>query len=300
LLVSVRSLYLLCLLVSTAHADHFIVVRSDAPLYEQPLPDAAKGYVSRPRSRPLSHLVFHVVGEGLDFVEVESNPELGSHCYQAYSELRAVALHAFVRRGDLAPVTTRETTVGLANGTSVMLASGLAVMPATAGMRRVSADDWSLLLEIPPTAVGLMYEPHASATVGSADEVTTPGPFQIAGQPLFDLSYPLPAYDVTRRNTDVLATVLVRCARFRLSLPRSRITTPDGGVLGGLVSPVSGFTVRAGAPVYWRDGTHAGSMRRSLTFAPSRAASGRQCAQIGDMPICFDVHDISLPPSRAR
>jgi hypothetical protein len=51
-------------------------------LYEQPARDAARASVSRPRAQAPGHLVFRVVGEGRDFVEVESNANVGAHCHQ--------------------------------------------------------------------------------------------------------------------------------------------------------------------------------------------------------------------------
>jgi hypothetical protein len=273
-------------------------MRSDAPLYEQSARNAVKAYFSGPRARPLSYLVFRVVAEGPEFVEVETNPDVGQHCYQPPGEMRAVALRAFVRRSDLAPITTRETTIPLTDGASVVLGTGLVAMPAAAGVLRVDAEDWSLLLAVPHTAVGVMYEPRALPALASANEVTTPGAFRVAGQPLFKLSYPLPAYEVTRRAKDVLATLVVRCAQLRLSLSRDRVKAPDDQVLGGLVAPVSdGVTIRAGAPVYWRDGAPAGSMRSSFTFRPSSVSSpGKRCGLMGEMPICFNLQDVSRHP----
>jgi hypothetical protein len=298
--VLARGVCLLCLLASSAHADQFVVVRADAPLYEQPARDAAKASASRPRAPAPGHLVFRVVGEGPDFLEVESNADVGAHCYQPPRGLHAVVLHAFVRRSDLGAVTTRETTVPLGDGSSVSLGSGLVATPAAAGQRRIEADDWSLRLSVPTAAVGVTYEPQSMASPTNASAVTTPGPFRIAGQRLFELSYPLPAYDVIRRGADALATIVLRCASFRLSLPIDRLRVPDDQPLLGLVPPIdNAFSVRAGAPVYWRDGARAGSVRLTLTLAGSRVAvPGRRCGQIGELPICFDDRDILPATSR--
>jgi hypothetical protein len=129
---------------------------------------------------------------------------------------------------------------------------------------------------------------------------TTPGRFRIAGQRLFDLSYPLPAYDVIQRGVDALATIVVRCASFRLSLPSDRLTAADDRPMLGLVPPIDhALSVRAGAPVYWRDGARAGSVRLPLTLAASRSAvPGRRCGQIGELPICFDEGDLLPATSR--
>jgi hypothetical protein len=298
--VLARGVCLVCLLASSAHADRFVVVRTDAPLYEQPTRDAAKASFSRPRTPAPGHLVFRVVGEDSDFVEVESNASVGGHCYQPPRGMQAVVLHAFVRRSDLGAVTTRPTTVALGDGTSVTLSSGLVATSAAAGQRRIEADDWSLRLAVPAAAVGVTYEPRSLPTPTSASAVTTPGPFRMAGQRLFELSYPLPAYDVNRRGADALATIVVRCASFRLSLPSDRLGVPDNKPMLGLVPPIdNAFSVRAGAAVYWRDGARAGSVRLTLTLASSRVAvPGRRCGQIGELPICFDDHDILPATSR--
>jgi hypothetical protein len=291
--MSSRILVLL-LVASTAHADGFVVIRSDAPLYQQPAADGAKASLDPPGTRGLAHVVFHVLGVRPDFVEVESNADDKAHCYQTSAALSAVALHAFVRRSDLAPVITRATTIPLADGTSATLGSGLAATPAAKEMRRVSGEDWSLVLAVPPAAVGVVYEPHVLPNPPATKEVTTPGRFRIAGQPLFELGYPLPAYDVARRASDVLATIVVGCAQFRLALARDRVRAPDDSVLGGLVPPAQpGLTVRAGAPVYWPDGVRAGAMRTDFTFPPSRVvAPHRRCGQIASLPICFDEADV--------
>ena len=119
----------------------------------------------------------------------------------------------------------------------------------------------------------------------------TPGPFRIAGQRLFELRHSLDAYDVTRRAKDVLATLALRCAQVRLSLPPERVKEREEQVLGGRVGTAPpGMTVRAGAPVYWPDGTRAGSMRSEFTFARSPASPpGKRCGRIGELTVCFDA-----------
>ncbi len=145
-------------------ARRYVLVWADAGLADDPRGGA---YTPRAelagRDRAEGALTpFRVVADFSGTIleaEAVSADDTGDHCYfRAIPGVNDWDRQFFLRREDLALVTTREVQLSGPDGSAVTLAAGLALLPEGGGYR-VEIDGLSLVATLPDDAVGSSYRP---------------------------------------------------------------------------------------------------------------------------------------------
>ncbi len=283
-----------------------VLVWRDAPLRDAADEEAPWVRVSRPlaRNAPRSDMFLPMrwVRDAGDFVEVETveaPPDGSVHCYAGHLGLDPLKLRMFVKREDLAPVTTRPLILLDAIG-RVSLPAGIAV--PTAGPRFTTVDGFALTLPVPPDAIGTRYQPTPQFDVSTpVGEVK--GALRLPGQKRAE-GKPPPVFAQRKAARGVEAILRTRCAEFAVVVPSVRAVSANSeiGALGGVVNDPR-FSARAGATVRWLDGRVAGTVRSKLLLrAPFRDEPLRACFRVvfddgrddGALSLCFDRRDLSI------
>jgi hypothetical protein len=194
----------------------------------------------------------------------------------------------YVRRADLAPVTTREVSVDHVDGTGFTLSAGVIAEPGESG-DRVSVDGNHLSLALPEDAVGLSYaEPTRRLRDADAEEVSSmPGGELWIGGAEVDLSlhdatveYAAAPLDPERQ----LVTFTYACSAYRAVFVGygggTGIGTIGCGEYGTIGSSIPRPRVRAGAPLTWLDGSPAGeTLEEVVVVRAVESADQRLCFQ---------------------
>lgn len=137
---------------------------------------------------------FQLVGEKGDWLELSPvhRTDDPPHCYaRNFGEVDRLAATFWVRRDDVASVTTSRVRVPVADGTEVILLPGVVVEKAGETSHRVYVDGFVLELDVPPDSIGTTYRPTLPFEAPMTDTVFTP--IALAhGKLRFERSAPLP------------------------------------------------------------------------------------------------------------
>jgi hypothetical protein len=248
----------------------FVVLRGGAPIYRAP-DESAVLRPARPEASASGPYALRLASVQGDWVEVISLGE--RHCASGEFGEPQYALRVFVRRSDLQDVLRRRVVVRHPDGTGFTLSPGLPLLRI--GERyHVAVHGGSIGLPIPADAVGKSYAsapgPLPDGSWGSWAGVVRPEALRLGGHPV-DYRYPSPrsVWDRDEFSVDAVERgsqrVTFHNACARIVLFSSSIG--EGGVIGdmfgdrGLKRP---FRIADGAPLFWEDGSSAGSVRRGL------------------------------------
>jgi hypothetical protein len=280
------------------------------------------------RVRPDHHVVFKLVSEGPDWLEIRTvtdSDREAAHCYSgADAGLAGLELTFFVPREHVLPVTISEVRVDYSRYTHVWLQPGVVVVPGpNQGQRQVYVDGYELSMRIPGNQIGYAYEvgrhygTPVTDTVFSEkayldDALAFDRHFRLPANPFF----PLYVSETLTAGRTIYATTTTPCGRFTVEVDQSRLDAARPRTqeydFGGKLNPqVRRPYARAGAPLYDEQGREVGRALRD-TFVGVRIddAQGRACFardmqpraedDIDDVPferrliLCVDAGDAEL------
>ena len=226
--------------------------------------------------------VFRVLGEQGEFVELETVYDPDHDCHDGLLGVQKLRLKFYAQRSDLALVTPRARDIDYADGTRLTLAAGVTVREVGTVIEANPSGPW-IKTSLTRDDVEESYDPSA-AFPKSEDPY---GSFALApahGIHFADrvfASFPsdeiAPADFVVIQTAEksagggVFATVVERCAKYRVLLDASDVDEGEFGGLGLSGMGMGGATssIRRGAALHWADGRVAGSVREEDIDAPS-------------------------------
>jgi hypothetical protein len=286
----------------------FVVLRRGAPIYRAPDENAVL-VPARSDDAASGPYAFRFASVQRDWVEVISVGE--THCAPGDFVNPQYALRVFVRRSDLQDVVRRRVAVRHPDGTGFTLSPGLPLYRI--GDRfHVAVDGGSIGLPIPANAVGKSYAsvpgPHpAGFAIGSV----SPGTLRLGGQPVGHRYSSRPsmwapgefAVDEVERGSQRV-TFHNACARIVLSTPSIGEVSSLGDSFGCRERERE-FQIEDGAPLFWRDGSSAGSVRRGLAVHEVFESGGLMCtrlrlASLRDEAVCFRPESVTKKASVAN
>jgi hypothetical protein len=282
--------------------DGFVVLRGGAAIYRAP-DEGAVLVPATTEEEASGRYAFRVASVQGDWVEVISLAE--SHCASDEFGEPEYALRVFVRRSDLQDVLRRRVVVRHRDGTGFTLTPGLPLLRI--GERyHVTVGGGSIGLPIPREAVGKSY---ASVPGPRPDGfwagVVRPEALRLGGQPVdyrhsppHFMWYPEFSVDAAEPGSQRV-TFHNACARIVLFSP----SIGEGATLGdsfGMRLPKRVFGIADGAPLFWEDGSSAGSVRRGLAVAEIFESGGLMCtrlrlATMRGEAVCFRPESVRKP-----
>jgi hypothetical protein len=258
--------------------------------------------------------VFRVLGEQSGFVELETVYDPDHDCHDGLLGVQKLRLKFYAQRSDLALVTPRARDIDYADGTRLTLAAGVTVRAVGTTIEANPSGQW-IKTSLTRDDVEESYDP--SAAFPKAEDPY--GSFALApkhGVHFADrvfASFPsekiAPADFVVIQTMEktasggVLATVVERCARYRILLDAADVDEGEFGGLGlsGTGAGVAMARIKRGAALHWADGRVAGSVREEDIDAPDDMVTNgeRGCwnASLRDhagpiVRLCVDTKDI--------
>lgn len=275
----------------------YVLVQPDAALYRSP-DDSAPAHPWRDPDRVTARAargdgwsVWRLVHSDRTWSEVESLPSDGAFCKPPWRPLHGLKLKLWVKTARLGAITTREVGRHSSNGTGYTLSPGLPVVSDGQGGVRVRLDDIDLSLKKAPPRTGTVFEAAPPLAPGKGPLVhplrTTPLPVAGSRVTFGDASPPI---SLEAHLDDGLVRLATRCATFDV-----RGVDESRSGLAGLSTPATeppprpARHLRQGAPVYWPDGTLAGTVAGAAVPLPPEVAG------VGDHR-CFDLDLIPWRP----
>jgi hypothetical protein len=212
-----------------------VLLWQDAKVFSEPKADAPsvalEGFGGGAREDHVGAAVaMRVVADRGEFLEVTP---ADANCGRGRLVARgARALHLFVQRGDLAPVLAARFSASYPNGTSVTLAAGTPVVPASTHYSRVGVDDFSIALPIPAAKIKYSYPSFADQPVATSARTlyaVAPETTVKLGEGLVVLASRagLAATKVDRRHETALVEVQASCTRLTFIAPSDRVTIEE-------------------------------------------------------------------------
>ena len=259
----------------------------DAPLY----PDASEGGpavrfgdLDDERGTHLGYVLpVHVIGALGDFVEVEPTEDVQCAWWRIARPAQLASLRLFVKRADLAPVLTARFAAAFKDGSRIALEPGLAVDPARGGHAVMFHAD-RVPVDVPETAIGWAYAPHAIAAppprADRGSRLESAG-VQV-GPHVFRLGDWV-ARTTEQRGGHVLFPIAVRCASATVTAPEAAIDVAIGG--GPTLTPAPGTSVSLavrsylprGAKLTTATGTHVVATLATDVDVPGPITDARAC-----------------------
>jgi hypothetical protein len=281
----------------------YAVVASGTPLAIAPR-DGAPSFVLGQR-----FAVLRVIGIGAGWATLETvaGGAFDGHCVPGVARLEPFRLRFSVRERALSPLTQREIVQSFPDGTRIELARGVPVeaLPGSS-LVRAHLGDVSTVLRLERADVGTRYVPSRGFEEPSsvrgwvrADALAAAVPI-VGGTGRVESHAPIgvPVVAIEGSGSEVLAQIRPRCARLTVRMPAHAIGATDfiaGTLVGESPEP---YVVRAGAPLYWRDGTEAGVVATDVRFARELEPSGeRRCFS---RVIVFEPREVALELCAAR
>jgi hypothetical protein len=317
-----------------------VLVPRSAELYQAPRAtaphwhDRAVDLRREPGSTSLEDAfwVFAVDGEAdHGFVPVQAESALGvpGRCYETPDGLAGLKVRFWVKEDALWPVLTEPVAVQYPDGTAVALLPGVAVSAPSAKLEGaepevlVRLDGLRFKLKVPASAIATRYVPlagHLPAVEGTAQQLTPRAGLRLGGHD-FDLgraAFEPIAQRVDRVAGKTFAVLRHACGSYRVEVrtaqgepafgPPSTDVEP-AGVQGEPPAPNAEILAR-GAPLFWTDGSPAGTAELDLPLRASELprAHGRRCFAFdlrveparaklpARIALCADAERISRPP----
>lgn len=280
------------------------VIAPDTPLRTSP-------DMSAPAFRTEKHTPARILETVDGWLRLQIGDNLG--CYFDPAGLAGLQLIVWAPSDQTAPVITQTTRIDYADGTSLTLRAGMALIPSERpGWYQIVDQIASPIIRIQQDIIGTTYREDSiwfsTAERGlSCDELD--GHTVLNGETLPLLPSQSPVLWAAGGPTTDLATFSSFCARYTARVPTSAWQDDlDGGLLFGINTPrvASGFALESGVPVWWPDDTLAGQTRCPEIFGREVEASpsGRRCflrdpvtgwrddlslSDPGVLTLCFDV-----------
>lgn len=278
-----------------------VLAWSDAVLFTAPGAVAGRleGPVDRSTLGPGAVAAWEVLADEGEYLRVRSMTprESRMHCVGSHQALAWLDMRLYVRREDLLLTTRTSAVMEYSDGTGSSLLAGVPLLPLS-GQSLYGRPAFLGLssgvrfrIGLPEAPVALAYEPLA----GGADEATAwwvaagaagqlgqlaTGPVELlSGEPR------APAALVSAPGQDpAVVSVGGRCGWHRVKTPAAGVSpaTPavdeiqfgDPGEPSAPASP----TLPSGTPLWWTDGTQAGTVRRGRTLlTPPEPHGARVC-----------------------
>ncbi|MEM6290561.1 MAG: hypothetical protein AAGA54_04820 [Myxococcota bacterium] len=286
----------------------------DAPLFasvDAERPIGRRGKVVPRYSDRSAHFPVEVARDHGDVVEVHNlgARTRGQHCGWSGRDadkgltVAGYDLTMFVRKADLVPVFVANYADSHEDGSVLMVAPGTPVEPGPQSLA-VGVGSSTLRVYSEPSDLGLSYEvePLEYPSSGLPDNCSTDVPARLLGQAFNLESLP---YDMQWRcridEGDVPDTLRVvfhdPCVHVEVIVDENPRTTGGAGGIGMAGSgPKTRWTIEAGAPALWRDGSVAGEKRvRQTTTTPPKRVQGRLCWSLGDdFELCHAEADVRV------
>lgn len=290
--------------------------------------------------------VFQVLQSDAQWVKVRSfAAREGEQCEFAPFVLEGLSVHFYVRRADLLPVVARAVSWMYPDGTAVGLRPGLALHPhpqSRAGGLLVRTQGWRFPVAYARVAnhVGFSFEAAGVELARATSESLANGyvdPAAPEGRRMRDIpageyrlgdSWAQPSWlsnvsyvQGKHRAADssrLRVELALGCSSLALDVPSARVQKigpwSGEGIGGAFGENAQAGRVRAGAKLWWPDGTVAGealhdagfsvetasavAARRCFTRALYTAPKGQPTPPDSLLPICVDAADV-MPPTRA-
>jgi hypothetical protein len=226
--------------------------------------------------------VFRVLGEQKDFVELETVFDPDHDCHDGLLGVSKLRLKFYAHRSDLALVTPRARDIDYADGTRLTLAAGVTVRAVGTVIEANPSGQW-IKTSLTRDDVEESYDP--SAAFPKAEDPY--GSFALAPKhgvhfadrvfPTFPSEKIAPADFVVIQAAEktssggVLATVVERCAKYRVLLDAADVDEGEFGGLGlsGMGASGAMARIKRGSALHWADGRVAGSVREEDIDAPN-------------------------------
>jgi hypothetical protein len=258
-----------------AIADRHVLVSDTAWLRTAPDDAAPHARLAGAGTPAGTRHALRLVKELPDAMEVEPIDDAGGArtCYEDVKGLRELALRLYVAKADLLPVTVRELKLKHKDGTSLTLAGGVAVAaPATAGEpHHALIAGMSLPFTPPPGTVGSAFVPSHHFDVSKLEPYSPAPTARLDGLPIGE-SKSVGIYKKSGkvRGPDRLLDLRAPCMAMSVLEPiepLGRGTGMGGTGMIGRTASSHGALLKKGAPLFWPDGSPAGSTRAKVVLA---------------------------------
>jgi hypothetical protein len=221
--------------------------------------------------------VAQVMTDAGPWLQVRPVGDASEHCATTYPGLRDLDVGLWVRREELAPVTTRDVRMTYADGTSVMLTAGVPVVPIArfSTQRRpvytVYVSDLLFNTWVDESAISDHYRPTAHVPTPETDYMLAP-----EVQPVFGGAARMGHRNFARETDFVYARadgahgslVALRrpCASFEVRVSPAAIVEAGGVAAQPAMGASQGPVVAPGTTLVWPDGTRAAYAARPVQF----------------------------------
>lgn len=271
----------------------YAVVQPQTAWATAPLPDAPS---VRPEPGQTTRHFGRLLGYRGPMAALEVGEPAGLHCAEPLPNLSGMRLVLWVPRERLAPVLLRPQRLRHPDGSGYDLAPGLPVGPAVADApqpgqryRPLSTERFVTAAAVANRDVGVAYQPaplpkaETSSQEQWIDQPTLPlGDGQLLRQPGDkDELWSGQVRPDPQDPSMVLVGLEDRCARFTVRVPASGMGHALGGLLLGSLG-AGRAQVRAGARLFWPDGSPAGhTVSDSQVGRPVTDRLGMKCFAVG-------------------
>jgi hypothetical protein len=313
--------------VGAASPAAFAVVRLSQPLSLAPSREAPTVWGVAPETlyggtAEPTYAVVRVLGEEGDWVALETLGEPSeAHCAPDVRGLEPFRLRLFVPTSALVPVTQREVTQALDDGTRIELGRGAPLEALERDLYRVRVDGLRTVLRLTRADVGTRYLPSAPRETAPSRRALRPevlaSAVPIVGRTgRVDAALPLafPVHAEDPRGGETRVELRPRCGRLVVRVPSHAVmdvepTVPEPPAVVATAGP----RVPAGTPVHWRDGRQAGVVTHEVVLSRELAPSGRRrcfahalrpatpADPAPELELCFDrgsIRDPEVGPAR--
>ncbi len=237
-------------------------------------------------------LTFRLLSERAGWATLETlGGDRAAHCTPERPALRALRLRVHVRSRALVRVTVREFTQSFEDGTSLELARGVPLEPLGGDLYRARLGALSTVVRLDPSAVGTRYlpsDPRAGGpTQGSLASAALRAGVPAIGQRgrvYSSARTDAPVWGVEPLDGERLVELRTRCGRLLSRVPADVVLPPDAPGSSDPQSeaagdsPISPPYIAAGSPMFWPDGSDAGSTVERLRARDEVPAGGaRRC-----------------------
>lgn len=338
---------------ASASAQEHVLVRRETFFHARPDASSERArdpWAGRHELRLGPFWAMSFVAERDGWIEVASMPgfRAGEHCYGTASGLAGLDVHLFVRASDVAPVTPRAVRRAFDDGSAVTLVAGVGLEPRGRNRFDARVRGASLRVELAPDQVATRYgvtepiavsresiallAPGASVDLGRGGRIETETADRAQrasrGVVTFDASETgrrsadgpprtqLAVQATTTTGGHIAATVRSSCLEATGWVRGRDLTTERPARAAADLGEHRGTTVRAGAALYWADGTRAGRAADVATLDgaprpngartcfdhPLRADAGTAGRPADDdvLTLCVDRDALSRPARASR
>lgn len=265
----------------------YALVEPDAALHTSP-DDSTPAHPWRDAQRATAEAnrgdgwtVWRVVQSDREWTEVEDLPANGAFCKPSWAPLHGLKLKLWVKTSRLGTVTSRQVSGKGSDGTRYTLSPGLPVVSAPGGGVRVRLDDIDLALPRHPPGLNDTFKKAPLLAAGKGPLVhplsTTPLPVAGGHVTFGDASPPI---SLEAHLGGGLVRLATKCASFDVrGVDETRSGLPGAPISADQPAPRPARHLRQGAPVYWPDGTLAGTVVSATHPLPPEVAgaAGHRC-----------------------